>query len=130
MITLATLKEATKQQIFDQVSAHLLKQNQQCKTLVDDQCAYRGGESGGLKCAAGCLIADEEYKPDMDRAGYVNNVSYGSDWNGLVKRGLVPEHLHSNFIMELQNVHDSFNPDEWKHKLNNVANSHGLVTNA
>jgi hypothetical protein len=127
MITLATLNDATPQQIFDQVTAHLLKQNQQCKTLATSQCAYRGGEDGKLKCAAGCLIGDDEYKQEMDRAGYINNISYGSNWSSLVKRGLIPEHRHENLIINLQNIHDSCAPDDWELELKNFAINHGLV---
>ena len=56
MITLATLEQATAQQVFTQVKNHLLKQNE--KSMINGICAYRG--SNGLQCAAGCLMSDEE----------------------------------------------------------------------
>lgn len=128
MITLANLKDATKQQVFDQVATHLLKQNQQCRSF-DSQCVYRGGKDNNLMCAAGCLIGEDEYKPEMDRAGYVDNVSFGSNWTSLIKRGLVPETPHTNFIADLQDLHDHVTPDKWAMRLETLAAKNGLVFN-
>lgn len=99
MITLATLHEATEQQIFDQVAAHLLKQ--QAKSMISlTMCAYRGRQ--GMMCAAGCLIADDEYDAEMDQ--------HATSWNSLVDRKLVPA-AHKNFIRGLQSVHDGLTAD-------------------
>lgn len=130
MITLATLKDATKQQIFDQVSAHMLEQNKPSKKLEPNgfskMCAYRGGESGELKCAAGCLIADDEYIPEMDQTGFVDGKQTGSDWSSLIRRDLVTD-AHSVIISELQQVHDTVDPVSWKRQLNQLAQRNGLV---
>lgn len=93
-ITLANLAEATEQQIFDQVAAHLLKQGVRS---VDDQtrCLYRG--PNGLMCAAGCLIADEEYKPEFDIRG---------SWTRMVESKAVTN-KHEYFIGMLQSMHDN-----------------------
>lgn len=99
MITLATLHEATEQQIFDQVAAHLLKQ--QAKSMISlTMCAYRGRQ--GMMCAAGCLIADDEYDVEMDQ--------HATSWNSLVDRKLVPA-AHESFIRGLQSVHDGLTAD-------------------
>lgn len=58
-ITLKNLHEATEQQVFDQVAGHLLTQKE---VLPSPACFYRG--PNGLKCAAGCLIANDEYMPE------------------------------------------------------------------
>lgn len=65
MITLKTLPQASEQEVLDQIAVHLLTQKQKCNNGKDQtdpnyQCLYRNEE--GLKCAAGCLIADDEYK--------------------------------------------------------------------
>lgn len=57
------------QQIFDRVANHLLIQNKRSleeANTTDDfgQCAYRSYD--GLKCAIGCLIADEDYTERME----------------------------------------------------------------
>ncbi|MDO5609506.1 MAG: hypothetical protein Q4G62_01760, partial [Pseudomonadota bacterium] len=61
MITLKTLSSASAQAAADQIVQHLLTQNE--RSILDfadpGLCAYRGMR--GLKCAAGCLIADDEY---------------------------------------------------------------------
>jgi hypothetical protein len=117
MITLKTLKDATEQEIFDQVAEHLLKQNEQ--SYIGTMCAYRG--DGGLMCAAGCLIGDDEYSREMDE----NFMG----WPELVTEGTAP-HLHSRLVRQLQQIHDSYNPEQWKAELANVANCFKLNTNA
>lgn len=94
MITLATLNDATAQQVFDQVAKHMIKQGKQSINSVME-CVYRG--PNGLKCAAGCLISDDEYDPKFDG----NNMS----WSLLVNAGYVPS-KHSNLIRLMQSVHD------------------------
>ena len=72
-ISLANLNQAAPQEVFDQIVTHLLTQNKQSKYYKDLRtfCAYR---SGDLKCAAGCLIDDDEYSPEMEAL----------DWNNLI----------------------------------------------
>lgn len=97
-ITLATLKDATAQQVFDQVARHLVKQGKRSmKEGSTSTCAYRG--TGGTMCAAGCLIADDEYLTIFDP-------SEGMGWIEIVKEGYAPN-THQNLIQTLQNAHDS-----------------------
>lgn len=122
-ITLATLPDATAQQVFDQVAVHLLTQNKRCESEEDDlgdaRCVYRGED--GLRCAAGCLIADEEY--DSDRME-------GHGWVVMAKtKGIVPTR-HCDLIQRLQGVHDSFAPEGWEARLRHIATIHGLNTDA
>ena len=117
MISLKTLKDATEQEVFDQVATHLLKQNEQsCRGTM---CAYRG--DGGLKCAAGCLIGDDEYSREWDE----NFIG----WPKLVTKGIVP-HLHGALVGRLQQIHDIYAPEQWKAELANVADYFKLNTNA
>ena len=55
-INLSNLAQASTQEVFDFVAIHLLTQNE--KSGDDQVCYYRSPT--GLKCAAGCLIADDE----------------------------------------------------------------------
>ena len=120
MITLKTLPQATKQEIFNQVKNHLLKQNSQSRTpgnhysSVSSICAYRG--LNGNKCAGGCLIDDEEYTKDFE----------GKTWSQLLLKDLVPDH-HATFIRELQIIHDSYYPERWELKLKQFAESNNLI---
>jgi hypothetical protein len=114
-ITLATLASATAQQVFDQVRDHLLRQGEQSMLRVgSSRCAYRSHD--GLKCAAGCLIGDDEYTPLME----------GRRWDGLMGDGHVPAH-HAELIGVLQYIHDAGHPRDWEAKLRQEAVRRGLA---
>ena len=89
MITLATLPQATAQEVFDQMATHLLTQNEKSAGYLF---RYRLGR---LKCAAGCLISDDEYKKSWE----------GRDWDTLVNLNEAPK-AHTDLILELQRIHD------------------------
>lgn len=59
----------TLKQGFDIVKKHLLTQNKQSVEEFSGKCRYRGGE--GLKCAIGCLIPDDMYKPEFEDRGFL-----------------------------------------------------------
>lgn len=107
MITLATLEKATARQIFDQVKNHLLTQNEKCQLVEHGACAYRNKE--GLKCAAGCLISDDEYSENFEC----------HNWQALVESRVVPT-AHYKLIKTLQMIHDESNPDRWAEQLHSV----------
>lgn len=103
MITLKTLNNYSEQEVFDHVAEHLLAQ--MCRAESEDgDCRYRG--EGGLKCAAGCLIGDDEYSEDIEER----------DWITLVTKKQVPPD-HQDLIMRLQDLHDSNEPNIWKRRL-------------
>lgn len=118
-ITLATLPEATEQEVFDQVANHLLKQNKQCVT-GHGACKYRLKDSE-LKCAAGALMSDEEYNkhtPDGDMD--FNELEIHGEWRILVDSNIVP-HNHADLIIRLQAIHDKSLPSAWRTKLESLA---------
>jgi hypothetical protein len=112
MITLKTLEQATEQEIFDQVANHMLTQMRKSQQS-DGSCAYRG--LNGLKCAAGCLIADDEYTIEFE-----NNT-----WLKLVQNKKVPSR-HLALIDELQIHHDETDCRKWKDGLKGIAESFNL----
>lgn len=114
MITLKTLDRATDQEVFDQVTRHLLTQMEQSK--YNNVCVYRSPD--GLKCAAGCLIADDEYDPDMEDNGWVDLVS---------RFGFTQS--HGNLIQRLQDIHDEYTPKDWLNQLKNLALEFSLEFN-
>lgn len=119
-ITLATLPQATAQEVFDQVATHLLTQMAVSREgSVGSRCLYRSPT--GLACAAGCLIADDEYDPVFDTSGD------GTSWGGLIYADMVPN-THQGLVGELQDVHDQFSPNEWLDELRAVAECRGLNT--
>ena len=113
MITLATLHEATEQEVFDQVALHLLNQGERSNDVDGSICMYKG--AGGLQCAAGCLISDEEY----------SNTLEGSDWDMLVMQNRIPNH-HRKLIGALQAIHDSQKISDWVPSLTELADEFKL----
>lgn len=118
MITLKTLPQATAQEVFDQVTNHLLTQNQACMSYCFNvtSCSYKNEE--GLKCAAGCFIADEEYHGMME----------GKSWTSLVDMGLAPE-AHQTAISSYQKLHDEVDPKYWREMLEEYSKRHALDFN-
>jgi hypothetical protein len=118
VITLATLSQATAQEVFDQVAAHLLHQGE--KSQTGRKCYYRSMNDKGdvLACAAGCLVADDEYSESMESNGWEtledeNPEIYSSD--------------HDYLIRLLQGLHDAAPVDRWEYELYKLANDEGLV---
>lgn len=99
----------TKQEIFNKVYAHLVKQGRRSMYYLpskgEEGCAYRGQD--GAMCAVGCLIPDEFYTPEIE-----NEIV--SSWivsEVLAKAGVTNGHGYDrdkfNLLCELQNAHDT-----------------------
>lgn len=113
----------TKQETFETVVNHLLQQNAKSTSMLGD-CRYRG-ETGNkvLKCAVGCLIADEHYNPDFDRMSNADE-NFNKYIIPVVKEsGYYSEAM---FLRTLQDVHDSNEPEVWRQKLELVASELGV----
>ena len=115
MITLKTLELSTAQQIFDHVGEHLLTQRK--KSRDTEGCLYR--TSDGLKCAAGCLIADDEYVAKIE----------GLDWYGTIDILNITSQ-HASLISRLQDIHDGYPPSYWFKELEYLANEKGYSMEA
>lgn len=127
MITLKTLADATEQEVFDQVANHLLtqmKKSEEHRRNHNDSyehvnlCLYRSPD--GFKCAAGCLIADDEYKPEFEQ----------KDWPSL--REEFPQMItmkHMDLIRQLQDIHDDLDVDDWKAALIEFSTANNLEWN-
>jgi hypothetical protein len=82
----------TKSDVFYFVIAHLRAQGVQAKNEIGS-CSYRTPE--GLKCAAGCLIPDDEYNPEFE----------GSSWATIASH--FPQYEeYRDMITDLQLLHD------------------------
>lgn len=114
MITLKTLPQATAQEVFDQVATHLLKQNKKAIRESDGSCMYR--TSSGLKCAAGCLIGDDEYTYEFE----------WQSWGDLATERIVTD-SHFDLIFGLQRIHDNSKPSDWCARLEILAQELGLT---
>jgi len=111
----------TAQELFDIVYKHLTSQNAKSMMVVTWDgglsCAYRG--KGGLMCAIGVLIPDEDYRADMERLAAQN----------LLAKGACLHHLaaHHQLIDKLQYIHDYSLVEDWDRALREAAVSFGLV---
>lgn len=114
MITLKTLDQATEQEVFDQVAKHLLTQKAKSKSGTPKNCVYKSHD--GLKCAAGCLIADDEYDIHFE----------GETWRSLFVNGLIKTDAHLQLIGILQRIHDNREVANWKGELIKLAKEMNL----
>lgn len=121
MISLKTLDDASTQDVFNHVVNHLLTQKEKSVNSRGD-CMYRG--LNGLKCAAGCLIADDEYSPKMEYRTWFHLMNGGAFRIGNDELMITTEHY--DLIHTLQTIHDRHEPDEWKEVLRELCANHML----
>lgn len=123
-----------RQEIFDKVATHLLKQNRKCEDS-DEACCYR---NKGMKCAIGALIPDEIYDPVIERKRIVDildrdGCGAGDDsqlYNKVCKSisdflGITSKEDHY-FLFQLQRIHDHTKPGRWEYKLRHLAGLYDL----
>lgn len=105
---------------FNTVKAHLLKQGDRSVVLKDgyEYCLYRHPD--GKMCAVGVLLLDSEVPPDnasvfdlssetQDRLVEMKYEDNKEEWQRRI-----------DFLCELQNIHDSVDPELWEKKLNEL----------
>lgn len=115
-VTIHNLKDSTAQEVYDFIAHHLLMQNERASTITG--CVYRTVKPEGkiLKCAAGCLIPDEDYDSASERKRWSGTI-YAED----------TEFSHVYLIESLQLVHDQDEPFNWLKKLKEVAINYDLI---
>lgn len=101
----------TKQETFDYVAAHLLKQGKRCTSGL--RIRYR---HDGSACAIGCLIPAEEYIPALEPLTL----------RELRMRVAALVDTDYTLVRDLQRVHDTVDVKQWRASLEAVANTHGL----
>jgi hypothetical protein len=112
----------TKQEAFDKVVKHLVKQGM--PAIDNMQCQYQ--TTGGLKCAAGCLIERKSVRDQLE-----------GNWSEVLEakpylRNLVDPEL----VSSLQKSHDRCTnlslyrwKEEWIGSMQNIAKDFKLNTN-
>lgn len=115
MITLKTLAQATEQEVFDQACEHLIRQGKKSERVNSEGKCFMYRDDSGAKCAAGCFIADDEYKINFE----------GKSWFGLTADESSTK-AHLEMIVRLQRIHDRYDVHEWHNELKDMANEHGL----
>lgn len=109
----------TKQEIFDKVAKHLLRQNKKAEDNIS--CLYR--TTAGLRCAVGCLIPKRLYDPGIEGCPVESFIQGGLSEIG-EQIGLRPS--HQPLLKQLQVVHDDSEPERWREGLRQVAREHKL----
>lgn len=87
-------------------------------------CMYRGPNN--TKCAAGHLIEDEDYDPDMENKPINIVVNMYRDLKSFV--GMVHNPNLLAMVGQLQKVHDHKKPLEWLSEWYKIADNHALST--
>ena len=107
-----------EQELFNRVKTHLLNQGAKAETDESthgiNMCQYHA--ESGLKCAVGCLITDEVYRPSMEGEDINDDLVY----NGLRDSGIDMSGRALSILLKLQNVHDSNDPSDWPIALDRV----------
>lgn len=125
--------QAERQRVFDTVARHLLKQGRKSQ---DDYhgCMYRTSSEAGdvLKCAIGCLIADEHYDAVFEQTTTEeeNVVSAVRKSGFLIELAEDPDKDAGCFLVDLQSIHDNMVVSEWASGLARVAWRYGLDADA
>jgi hypothetical protein len=113
----------TPQEVFDKVATHLLTQRSRAvRPGSRYSCLYRAPD--GKRCAIGCLITDDIYRPDME----------GSVATTLLLRGEVQRawpwayrnEKALNMLDRLQVLHDREEISAWPKLLKYLAEQFGL----
>jgi hypothetical protein len=118
-ITLKNLHLFSAQEVADQITNHLLTQMKvSYKNNSKNDCAYKIIDENGntLKCAAGCLIADDEYQTDFE----------GNSWYSIIEYFNISSN-HQDLIRDFQTIHDSEEPSNWKKSIKNVYDRESLI---
>lgn len=130
------------QTVFDRVKKHLLTQQRISKN-DSGQCCYRTPAQSGseyLRCAVGCLIADEHYDPTLEgvtvkpygwiKSDFDLNLLKKDVWSLLdvLKRSGINSCNISmlKLLARLQDIHDSGEISYWDTLLEKLAQELGL----
>lgn len=111
-------KTMADQELFDKVVAHLRAQNAKALDQTD-ACMYRAPD--GKRCAAGCLILDEHYAPDLEGKSAIHD----GVWPRLRASGVADS--QTALVQALQSVHDHWSVDKWESELARVAEKYHLT---
>lgn len=116
-MNLSKIKTSSPQEIFDYICRHLLSQGSRC-VGKENGSLYFG--SDGKRCAAGCLMDDEDNKRYKIEKKH-NHLS----WTNLGNLGIAPPE-HSEVINDLQRIHDHSEIEIWRGKMEIVAERYRL----
>jgi hypothetical protein len=117
----------TARDIYERVRTHLLTQ----RAVSEDEngsCRLRSGN--GRKCAIGSLVADDVYQPEIEGIG-ISYYRHAKD--GSLLRALYASEVNAydpdivELLIELEEVHDDFDVEEWPSLLAQVGKRHAFA---
>lgn len=116
-----------KQEIFNKVAQHLLRQGSKALTL--NMCRLL--DHKGRQCAIGCLIPRELYDHHLESYGFIGNYFDYNDnflyvpniFTTLLAEKVGIEFTKDNYelLRALQHIHDHWDINEWKLQLKSCA---------
>ena len=105
----------TKQEVFDEVSEHLIKQGEKSLRFINGKGfnAYYG--VGGTRCAVGCLIPDYMYNENLEGKSLLcPNVHRALG-------ALAEDEDIMCLLADLQDMHDNSPVNLWPQRLTDIA---------
>jgi len=113
--------------IYERVSEHLLTQR---AVSEDDNGSCRLRSPEGRKCAIGSLVRDDVYEPELEGVG-ISYYRHARD--GGLLRALYASNVNAydpniiDLLIELEEVHDYADIDEWPELLSALGKRHAFV---
>ena len=98
----------TDEGVFEFVKQHLLTQGQKSESITS--CLYK--QPNGMSCAIGCLIENEFYNDNLEFKNGDDPVVINA-----IKQSLPNWVINKNILIELQELHDEIEVDEWEWQL-------------
>lgn len=114
-------------EIYERVSSHLLTQR---AVSEDDNGSCRLRSPEGRKCAIGSLVRDDVYDPALEGVG-ISYYRHAQD--GKLLRALYASNVNAydpniiDLLLELEQVHDDADVEEWPHLLAALGKRHAFV---
>ena len=113
--------------IYQRVSEHLLTQR---AVSEDDNGSCRLRSPEGRKCAIGSLVCDDVYEPELEGVG-ISYYRHAQD--GKLLQALFASNVNAydpniiDLLIELEEVHDYADIDEWPELLAALGKRHAFV---
>lgn len=139
------MRKEDRQKVYNIVRDHLLEQGERAFDPMQQACLYRykkvvDEEPGAvklLKCAAGCLIADEAYSPALEMTTVTQEGPKGDMLRAAIGYSLQTYHsiyidaargsMDMLFLRDLQLIHDTGSKANWPVLLKQFADREKLI---
>lgn len=124
---LSPMKMLSPKDIYERVSTHLLTQR---AVSEDDNGSCRLRSPEGRKCAIGSLVRDDLYEAALEGVG-ISYYRHAQD--GELMRALYASNVNAydpniiDLLIELEQVHDDADVEEWPHLLAALGRRHAFV---